>query len=31
MGTNSSASNVDLLLNLLELELPAFRSGRVAV
>ena len=31
MGTNSSASNIDLLLNLLELELPAFRSGRVAV
>lgn len=31
MGTNSSASNVDLLLNLLDLELPAFRSGRVAV
>jgi len=31
MGTNSSSSNVDLLLNLLELELPAFRSGRVAV
>ena len=30
MGTNSTASNVDLLLNILELELPAFRSGRVA-
>lgn len=30
MGTNSTASNVDLLLNILELELPAFRSGGVA-
>lgn len=30
MGTNSTVSNVDLLLNILELELPAFRSGRVA-
>jgi len=30
MGTNSTASNVDLLLKVLELELPAFRSGRVA-
>ena len=30
MGTNSTPANVDLLLNLLELELPIFRTGRVA-
>jgi alanine-glyoxylate transaminase/serine-glyoxylate transaminase/serine-pyruvate transaminase len=30
MGTNSTSANVDLLLNLFELELPSFRSGRVA-
>jgi len=30
MGTNSTPANVDLLLNLLELELPAFRSAAAA-
>jgi len=30
MGYNSRAENVDLLLNLLESELPAFRSGAAA-
>lgn len=31
MGYNSRAENVDLLLNLLETELPSFQSGRTAV
>ena len=30
MGTNSKPENVERLLNLLDLELPAFRQGSAA-